>query len=125
GGEITRTNVETGETRNILTYPQMEVGLAPRDLRYRFNWNAPIRISRHNPNILYHASQVIHRSMNEGQSWEVVSPDLSRDDKSKEDYSGAPITYENTGVEVYANVLSFEESPVSAGLLWAGSDDGL
>jgi photosystem II stability/assembly factor-like uncharacterized protein len=125
GGEITRTNVETGETRNILTYPQMEVGLAPRDLRYRFNWNSPIRVSRHHPEALYHASQFIHRSTNEGQSWEVVSPDLSRDDKAKEDYSGEPITYENTGVEVYANVLSFEESPVRAGVLWAGSDDGL
>jgi photosystem II stability/assembly factor-like uncharacterized protein len=125
GGEITRTNVATGETRNILTYPQMEVGLAPQDLRYRFNWNAPIRISKHNPQVLYHASQVIHRSTNEGQSWEVISPDLSRNDKSKQNYAGEPITYENTGVEVYPNVLTFEESPLKEGILWAGSDDGL
>ena len=125
GGEITRTNVATGERRFILTYPQMEVGLAPKDLRYRFNWNAPIRLSPHDPRVLYHCSQVVHRSTNEGQSWEVTSPDLSRNDKTKQDYAGEPITKENTGVEVYANILTFEESPLQAGVLWAGSDDGL
>jgi hypothetical protein len=103
----------------------MEVGLAPKDLRYRFNWNAPIRLSPHDPRVLYHASQVLHRSTDEGQSWTVISPDLSRNDKSKQDYAGEPITKENTGVEVYANILTFEESPTVAGLLWAGTDDGL
>ncbi len=125
GGEITRTNLKTGEFRNVMAYPQMEVGLAARDLRYRFNWNAPLRVSRHNPNAIYYASQFIHRSTDEGQSWQIISPDLSRNDKSKQDYSGEPITYENTGVEVYGNVLAFEESPVQPGLFWAGSDDGL
>ena len=125
GGEITRVNLATGEIRNILTYPQSEIGMAPRDLRYRFNWNAPIRVSPHDPHVLYHLSQVVHRSTNEGQSWEVISPDLSRNDKSKQNYSGEPLTYENTGVEVYGNVLTFEESPVKQGVLWAGSDDGL
>jgi len=125
GGEITRTNVTTGETRFVLTYPQMEVGLAPRDLRYRFNWNAPIRVSPHDPQVVYHCSQVVHRTRNEGQSWEVISPDLSRNDKTKQDYSGEPITKENTGVEVYSNILSFEESPHRKGELWAGTDDGL
>lgn len=125
GGEITRWNVKTYETRYIMHYPQMEIGLAPRDLRYRFNWNAPIRLSPHNPKVLYHASQFIHRSTDEGYSWEIISPDLSRNDKSKQDYAGEPITYENTGIEVYSNVISFEESPHKAGLMWAGSDDGL
>jgi photosystem II stability/assembly factor-like uncharacterized protein len=125
GGEITRTNVATGERRFILTYPQMEVGLAPRDLRYRFNWNAPIRLSPHDPRVLYHCSQFVHRSTNEGQSFEVISPDLSRNDKTKQDYAGEPITKENTGVEVYANILTFEESPKQRGVLWAGTDDGL
>lgn len=125
GGEISRTNYSTGEIRSIMTYPEMEIGKAPKDLRYRFNWNAPIRVSKHNPEVLYHASQFIHRSTNEGRSWEIISPDLSRDDKTKEDYAGEPITHENTGVEVYANVLAFEESPARAGVLWAGSDDGL
>ena len=125
GGEITRLNQKTNEFRNVMAYPEMEIGLAPKDLRYRFNWNAPLRVSRHNPKEIYFASQFVHRSTNEGQSWEVISPDLSRNDKTKQDYSGEPITYENTGIEVYSNVLSFEESPVKAGVLWAGSDDGL
>ena len=125
GGEITRTNFKTGEYRSVMAYPQMEIGLAARDLRYRFNWNAPLRVSRHDPKVIYYASQYIHKTTNEGQSWEIISPDLSRNDKSKQDYSGAPITKENTGIEVYSNVLSFEESPVQAGVLWAGSDDGL
>lgn len=125
GGEITRTNVATGEWRNILAYPQMEVGLAPRDLRYRFNWNAPIRVSPHDPKVLYHCSQFVHRSEDEGQSWRTASPDLSRNDREKQDYAGSPITYENTGVEVNSNILAFEESPRVAGLLWAGTDDGL
>ena len=90
GGEITRVNLATGERRDILTYPQMEVGLAPRDLRYRFNWNAPIRISSHDPRVLYHCSQHVHRSVDEGHTWEVVSPDLSRNQKDKQDYAGSP-----------------------------------
>ncbi|MFP4081519.1 MAG: VPS10 domain-containing protein [Candidatus Aminicenantes bacterium] len=125
GGEITRYNVETGEERDILCYPQMEIGKAPKDLRYRFNWNAPIRLSPHDPNILYHCSQVVHRSTDQGQSWEVISPDLSRNEKDKQDYSGSPITYENTGIEVYSNILSFEESPHQPGLFWVGTSDGL
>ncbi len=125
GGEITRTNFKTGEFRSVMAYPQMEIGLAARDLRYRFNWNAPLRVSKHDPKTIYYASQFIHKTTNEGQSWEVISPDLSRNDKSKQGYSGEPITYENTGIEVYSNVLAFEESPIKAGVLWAGSDDGL
>ncbi|MGH9366894.1 MAG: VPS10 domain-containing protein [Thermoanaerobaculia bacterium] len=125
GGEITRKDLASGEWRDILAYPQMEVGLAPRELRYRFNWNAPIRLSPHDPKVLYHCSQFVHRSTDEGQSWQVVSPDLSRNQKEKQDYAGSPITYENTGVEVNSNILSFEESPATPGLLWAGSDDGL
>jgi photosystem II stability/assembly factor-like uncharacterized protein len=125
GGEITRKNLATGEWRDILAYPQMEVGLAPRELRDRFNWNAPIRISKHDPNALYHCSQFVHRSTDAGQSWQTISPDLSRNQKDKQDYAGSPITYENTGVEVNSNILSFEESPKAAGVFWAGSDDGL
>ena len=125
GGEITRKNLATGEWRDILAYPQMEVGLAPRDLRFRFHWNAPIRVSRHDPKALYHCSQFVHRSTDEGQSWKTVSPDLSRNQKDKQDYAGSPITYENTGVEVNSNILSFEESLQTPGLFWAGSDDGL
>jgi photosystem II stability/assembly factor-like uncharacterized protein len=125
GGEITRKNLSTGEWHNVMGYAEMEVGLAPRDLRYRFNWNAPIRISPHDPRVLYHCSQYVHRSTDEGRTWQVVSPDLSRNEKAKQDYSGEPLTYENTGVETNSNILAFEESPKTPGLLWAGSDDGL
>ena len=125
GGEITRMNWKTGEYRSVMHYPQMEIGLAAKDLRYRFNWNAPLRLSRHSPGTIYYVSQFVHKTTNEGQSWEVISPDLSRNDKSKQDYSGEPITKENTGIEVYSNILAFEESPLKAGVFWAGSDDGL
>jgi photosystem II stability/assembly factor-like uncharacterized protein len=125
GGELTRLNVNTGDMQNVMVYPQMEIGLAARDLRYRFNWNAPLHVSRHNPKVIYYSSQFVHRSTDGGYSWQVISPDLSRNDKTKQDYSGEPITKENTGIEVYSNILVFEESPVRAGLFWTGSDDGL
>lgn len=125
GGEITRLNTKTEEFSYVMAYPQMEIGLAAKDLRYRFNWSAPVRVSRHDPKELFMASQFIHRSTDEGKSWNVISPDLSRNEISRQGYSGEPITYENTGIEVYSNVLTFEESPVKAGVFWAGSDDGL
>ena len=124
GGTITRYDHETGRTRNIMTYPQMAVGSKAEDLAFRFQWNAPIRISPHDPDTLYHASNYIHRSTDEGQSWEVISPDLTRDAVERQDYSGGPITWDNTGVEVYGTVFAFEESPHAAGELWAGTDDG-
>ena len=76
GGAITRVNRKTGEFRQILHYPQLQLGQAARDLNYRFQWNAPIRLSPHDPDILYHASQVVHMSRDQGQSWQVISPDL-------------------------------------------------
>jgi photosystem II stability/assembly factor-like uncharacterized protein len=125
GGYISKTNLKTQESQNILVYPQLQLGQAPSSLRYRFQWNAPIRLSPHNPDVLYHTSQIVHRSADGGHSWEDISPDLTRNDKSKQDYAGEPITRDNTGVEVYGTVFAFEESPFEAGVLWAGSDDGL
>ena len=125
GGEITRKDLSSGLWHNVMNYAEMEVGLAPRELKDRYNWNAPIRISPHDPGVLYHCSQFVHRSTDGGQTWETISPDLSRGDTAKQDYSGAPLTYENTGVEVNSNILAFEESPAEAGVLWAGTDDGL
>ncbi len=125
GGAISRVNRKTREYRPILVYPQLQLGQAPRDLKYRFQWNAPIRISPHDPTRLYHTSQVVHFSQDEGHDWQEISPDLTRNDKSKQDYAGQPITHDSTGVEVYGVVFAFEESPHQPGLLWAGSDDGL
>jgi photosystem II stability/assembly factor-like uncharacterized protein len=124
GGTIDRHDAVTDSYRQIMAYPQLAVGQAARDLKYRFQWNAPIRISPHDPKVLYHCSQHVHRSTDEGQSWEVISPDLSHDDVAKQDYAGGAITWDNTGVEVYGTIFAFEESPHQAGLLWAGTDDG-
>ncbi len=124
GGAITRVNRKTGEMRQILHYPQLQLGQAARDLQYRFQWNAPIRLSPHDPDILYHSSQVVHMSRDEGQSWTVVSPDLTTNNPEHQDYAGGPITHDSTGVEVYNTIFAFEESPYNPGELWAGSDDG-
>lgn len=125
GGTITRINVRTRIRESIRAYPDSQTGQRAADMQYRFQWNAPIRISPHDPDVLYHTSQVVHRTRDGGHSWEVISPDLSRADPATLDYSGgAGITRDNTGVEVYGTIFAFEESPHAAGLLWAGSDDG-
>jgi photosystem II stability/assembly factor-like uncharacterized protein len=124
GGSISRVNYRTGASRQILVYPQMQLGQAPKTLRYRFQWNAPIRLSPHDPDVLYHTSQFVHRSTDGGGSWETVSPDLTRNDTTRQNFAGSPITMDNTGVEVYGTVFAFEESSLEPGLLWAGSDDG-
>ncbi len=125
GGSITRYDHRTGQSRQIMAWPQMAIGQAPKDLKYRIQWNAPIVISPHDPNVLYHAAQVLLRSRDEGQSWEEISPDLTRNDKSKQGYSGGPITRDNTGVEVYDVIFAVVESPHEAGTIWVGTDDGL
>jgi photosystem II stability/assembly factor-like uncharacterized protein len=125
GGEITRYDHRTGEERQIVAWPQLAIGMAPKDLKYRFQWNAPIVVSRHDPKTLYHAAQLLLRSRDEGQSWEEISPDLTRNDRSKQEKSGGPITKDDTGVEVYGTIFALAESPLEAGLMWAGTDDGL
>jgi photosystem II stability/assembly factor-like uncharacterized protein len=125
GGTISRYDRELGLAEEVMTWPQMAVGQQAVDLRYRFQWNAPIKISPHDPSVLYHCSNYVHRTADGGQTWQVISPDLTRDDQSKQGYAGGPITRDNTGVEVYGTIFAFEESPHRAGLLWAGSDDGL
>ncbi len=124
GGSISRINRKTGEYRQILAYPQLQLGAAARDLSYRFQWNAPILLSPHDPDILYHASQVVHMSRDHGQSWTVISPDLTTNNPEYQDYAGGPITHDSTGVEVYNTVFALAESPHRSGELWAGSDDG-
>ena len=124
GGSIGRYDHATGQEREINAYPQLAVGQAAKDLRYRFQWNAPIRLSPHDPDVLYHTSQFVHRSTDHGQSWEVISPDLTRNDAEKQSYAGGDLTWDNTGVEVYDTIFAFEESKQTQGLLWAGTDDG-
>jgi photosystem II stability/assembly factor-like uncharacterized protein len=124
GGSIGRHDRALGTRQQVMAWPQLAVGRAAEELRYRFQWNAPIRISPHDPDVLYHCSNYVHRSRDAGMTWEEISPDLTRDDKSKQGLAGGPITKDNTGVEVYGTIFAFEESPQQAGLLWVGTDDG-
>ena len=125
GGQITRYDNRTKETREIMAWPQLADGHATKDLKYRFQWNAPIAISPQDPSVLYHASQILLRTRDEGETWEEMSPDLTRNDRAKQGKSGGPITTDITGVEVYDTIFALAPSPHEKGVLWAGSDDGL
>jgi photosystem II stability/assembly factor-like uncharacterized protein len=125
GGFLTRVNHKTGTVRGINVWPDNPMGYGAEGMKYRFQWNFPIMFSKHDPKKLYTFSQHVHRSTNEGQSWEILSDDLTRNDPSKLVSSGGPITQDNTGVEYYCTIFAANESPLKEGLLWVGSDDGL
>ncbi|MFV8280879.1 VPS10 domain-containing protein [Christiangramia marina] len=124
-GFLTRYNHETGTVRSISVWPDNPMGHGAENLKYRFQWNFPIFFSPHDPDKLYTASNHLHMTTNEGESWEEISPDLTRNDKSKQKSSGGPITQDNTSVEYYSTIFAAAESPLKEGLLWTGSDDGL
>jgi photosystem II stability/assembly factor-like uncharacterized protein len=124
-GLITRYDYHTGQLRDVNPYPNNSMGWGAGDLKYRFQWNFPILFSPHDANTLYAGANVLFKSTNEGQSWEVISPDLTRNDKSKQGTSGGPITKDNTSIEYYDTIFTVMESPVQAGTIWSGSDDGL
>src|SRR5215472_1758518 len=125
GGEITRYNHHTGEEMNITPWPVNPIGSAAADQKYRFQWTEPIVFSPHDPNTLYFAAQVLFKTSDAGINWKIISPDLTRNDKSKQQSSGGPITKDNTGVEVFSTIFSVVESPLQKDLIWTGSDDGL
>ena len=125
GGFLTRVDHETGEERAINVWPDNPMGYGAEGMKYRFQWNFPIMFSPHNPDKLYAASNHLHVSYNEGQSWEIISPDLTRNDPEKLVSSGGPITKDNTGVEYYCTIFAMAESPQEEGVIWTGSDDGL
>jgi photosystem II stability/assembly factor-like uncharacterized protein len=125
GGEITRYDHHTGEEQNVTPWPINPIGAAAADQKYRFQWTEPIVFSLHDPKTLYFAAQVLFKTSDEGMHWQIISPDLTRNDKSKQVSSGGPITKDNTGVEVYDTIFSVTESPLQKDLIWAGSDDGL
>jgi len=124
-GRIDRYNHETKRTQNVISYPQLGDGVPPKDLKYRFQWNAPIEISPHDPDVLYHAAQYVLRSTDEGRTWEEISPDLTTNNEGQQFLPGGPIQHDDTGVEVYNTVFALTPSPHEEGTLWAGSDDGL
>ena len=124
-GFLERRNHEKKTSRKINVWPITTLGEGAEAMKYRFNWNFPISFSKHDSSKLYAFSNHVHVSTNEGKSWEIISPDLTRNDKSKLVSSGGPITQDNTGVEYYATIFAIDESNIEEGLMWVGSDDGL
>ncbi len=125
GGLITRWDAKTRQERIITSWPDNPMGWGAAELKFRFQWTAPILVSRFDSNVLYHAAQVLFKTTNEGQSWEIISPDLTTNDKSKQQSSGGPITQDNTSVEYYCTIFALAESFHDPNILWVGTDDGL
>lgn len=124
-GIIDVLDTRTGETKDIQEYPATNLGFKPREMKYRFNWNAPLINSPHDAKTLYHAGNVLFKSTNGGFSWEVISPDLTRNDTTKQNTSGGPITNEGAGGENYNTIYYVVESPHEQGVIYTGSDCGL
>lgn len=114
----------TGTERSYYVGAANMYGHNPADLRYRFQRVAPIHVSPHDPNTVYHASQFVHRTRDEGVTWETLSPDLTAFEKDKQVISGSPITRDITGEEFYSTIYSLRESPIEPGLIWVGANDG-
>ena len=125
GGLLTRINRRTGERRAINIWPDNPMGFSASDIRERFQWTFPIVVSPTDPNTLYATSQHVWKTTNEGQTWQRISPDLTRHDPETLGPSGGPITLDQTGVETYATVFTLAPSPLNANVIWAGSDDGV
>jgi photosystem II stability/assembly factor-like uncharacterized protein len=126
GGTISVTDTNSGNTRSIHPYPK-EVGSsgnAVAGYKYRFNWNPPIVASPHDPKTVYYGGNVLFKTTNRGHSWEVISPDLSTNDKSKQQSSGGPVVTDNTAAEFHCTILTIAESMVKPGVIWVGTDDG-
>ncbi|MEO0553954.1 MAG: glycosyl hydrolase [Bacteroidota bacterium] len=124
-GFLTRVNHATEEIRAVNVWPDNPMGHGAEEMKYRFQWNFPIFFSPHDSKKLYTASNHLHVSYDEGESWEVISPDLTRNDSTKLGSSGGPITKDNTSVEYYCTIFAATESPYEKDIIWTGSDDGL
>lgn len=112
-------------TRMVRPYPERVTGEQPKNLKYRANWNGPVIVSPHNPNVIYYGSQYMMKSSDRGVTWDVISDDLTRNDKEHQGKGGKPISNEQITAESYNNLFNIEESPVKEGVIWVGSDDGL
>jgi photosystem II stability/assembly factor-like uncharacterized protein len=124
-GIIEELDLATGFTRAIMPWPQMNLSEPTDRTRYRFNWTAPILVSQHDDRVVYHGGNVLFRSRDRGQSWSAISPDLTRNDRTRQGKGGVPFTNEGAGGEVYGTILAIAESPHDAGTLYVGTDDGL
>lgn len=121
--EIIDTDARGGT--NVMSAPIQYLGMDARDMKYRYNWNAPIIWSQHEPNTFYHGAQVLLKTSDMGRSWKEVSPDLTRNEKDKQGKGGGPFTNEAVGAENYGTLAYIAESPHEKGVIWTGSDDGL
>ncbi len=125
GGKLNRYDRKAEQVQDISVWPEDMSGHGAADLKYRLAWTQPVLISPNDPNTLYTATEQIFKSTDQGKSWAAISGDLTRNDKSKQQSSGGPLTKDNTSVEVYNTVFALAESPKQAGVIWAGTDDGL
>lgn len=124
GGIVVRYNEKIRQFRQVEVWPEATFGSPAKDVKYRFQWTFPLLISPHDHNTIYVTSQNVHKTTNGGQTWQVVSPDLTTNDKSKQNISGG-LTPDNIGVEYCCVIYALDESPVQKNLLWAGTNDGL
>jgi photosystem II stability/assembly factor-like uncharacterized protein len=123
GGNVVRTDMRNREQQLIVPYMGDDGGPA-EVAKYRFNWNSPVVPGAHDKNTVYLAGNVVFRSTDFGKSWTTISPDLTTNDKEKQKSSGGPVAFENTGAEYHSTIISLAESPLKAGVIWAGTDDG-
>ena len=124
-GTIEVMDVKAQATTNVMAAPIQYLGRDAKDMKYRYNWNAPIIWSKHEPNTFYHGSQLLLRTTDMGKTWTEVSPDLTRNEKEKQGKPGVPFTNEAVGAENYGTLAYVIESPTEKGVIWTGSDDGL
>ena len=124
-GQVSRFDKHTGQTKEVSVFPRLTDAVGAAGLDHRFQWTSPLFISPHDPDALYHAGERLFLTRDGGMHWDAVSPDLTRNDKSKQIPSGGPITIDDTGTEYYDTIFAAAESPLQKGLIWAGSDDGL
>src|SRR5687767_14267295 len=123
-GEVERFNTETGQSQGKWIYPQNRYGHHPKDIAFRFPRQTVIMVSPHNPRVVYQASHVLHRTTDDGVTWEVISPDLTANEPDYQIVPGNPITRDVTGEEVYSSIYSMDESPIERGVIWVGANDG-
>ena len=124
-GNLTRFDRRTNQVQNIAVSPELGDGGGAARLTHRFQWTAPIVISPQDPNTIYYGGERVFKTTDGGVHWEAISPDLTRNDKSKQQASGGPVTIDDTGTEYYDTVFAIAPSPVTKGLIWVGTDDGL
>jgi BNR/Asp-box repeat protein len=123
-GDMSRLDLRTGVTRYITPFPVLESGNGVGGFKYRFSWNAPFLISRHNPDVIYFGGNVLFKTQNGGESWQTISPDLTTNDPEKQKSSGGPVSSDNSNAEAFCTIFAIGEDARDPAVIWAGTDDG-